>query len=145
TPDFLLSRDRMGNGKNQLAEAKNLIQFVDAERASERFLIVGDFNAQPASAVYRFLTEERGLTDAFRACHGCDEREARRWATAGFLNLRMRLDHIFTGPGIEWIDFDGCAPFGSRASRFHGLSDHVPLIARCQVRSASSSALGTGA
>ncbi len=137
TADFFLSRDRMGNGKNQLEEARNLIAFVDEERESDRFLIVGDFNAQPSSAVYRYLTEERGLGDAFRAAHRCDDLQVRAWATAGFMNLRMRLDHIFTGPGIEWLDFEGCAPFGTRDSRFHGLSDHVPLIARCHVKGAA--------
>jgi hypothetical protein len=26
---------------------------------------------------------------------------------------------------------EGTTPFGDKSSRFHGLSDHVPLIARC--------------
>jgi hypothetical protein len=28
---------------------------------------------------------------------------------------------------------DGTARFGDKASIFHGLSDHVPLIARCRI------------
>jgi endonuclease/exonuclease/phosphatase family metal-dependent hydrolase len=134
TAEFWFSRNRMGYGRNQLVEAKNLVNFIDGERTSDRFLVVGDFNALPGSTVYRYLTEERGLVDAFCTVAGCDADELRRWPTAGFLNLRMHLDHVFTGPGIEWIDFDESDPFGRRGARFHGLSDHVPLIARCRVR-----------
>jgi endonuclease/exonuclease/phosphatase family metal-dependent hydrolase len=138
TAKFWFSRRRLGYGKNQVAEAQNLADFIDAERASDRFLVVGDFNALPGSTVYRYLTEERGLVDAFRTVRGCDDEGLRKWPTAGFLNLRMHLDHVFTGPGIEWIDFDESDPFGRRGARFHGLSDHVPLIARCRVANGSS-------
>jgi endonuclease/exonuclease/phosphatase family metal-dependent hydrolase len=134
TPKFWLSRDRMGHGTNQLAEAKNLVDFVAAEKASDRFVVVGDFNALPGSPVYRYLTEERGLSDALKLTQCTDLEHLRRWPTAGFLNLRMHLDHVFSGPGIEWIDAEGSAPFGRKSSVFHGLSDHVPLIARCRVR-----------
>jgi endonuclease/exonuclease/phosphatase family metal-dependent hydrolase len=134
--EFWLSRDRMGYGKNQLEEAKKLANFIDQERASDRFIVVGDFNALPGSPVHRFLTDERGLRDAFRVTHRTDDSEDRKFATAGFLNLRMRLDHVFTGGGIDWLDFDDTAPFGKK-SPFHGLSDHVPLIARCRLRGAS--------
>ncbi len=130
TREFWSGKDRMGWGKNQLQEAKNLIDFIDKERESERFVVVGDFNALPGSPVYRYFTDERGMRDAFRVTRDCDEPFLRGWPTAGFLNLRMHLDHVFTGPGIEWIDFEGTDPFGTRGSRFHGLSDHMPLIAR---------------
>ena len=130
TRKFWLARDRMGYGDNQLEEAKNLVEFIDAEKTSDRFVVVGDFNALPESPVYRFL-EERGLGDGFKRLVPGD---GRKWPTAGFLNLRMHLDHLFAGPGIEWIDLEGSSPFGERMSSFHGLSDHVPLIARCRVR-----------
>ena len=59
--------------------------------------------------------------------------ELRRWPTAGFLNLRMHLDHIFSGAALSWLDFEDSAPFGVREAKFHGLSDHVPLIGRCRL------------
>lgn len=140
--EFWLRKDRMGYGRNQLEEAKKLADFIEAERASDRFVVVGDFNALPGSPVHRYLTEVRGLRDAFRATHNSDDESDRRYATAGFLNLRMRLDHVFAGPGIEWVDFDDTAPFGRKTSRFHGLSDHVPLIARCRLADAATQGAG---
>ena len=136
TREFLFVRDRMGFGKNQLAEAKALADFVDAERTSDRFIVVGDFNALPGSPVHTYLTAERGFHDAFAALHGGDTSAQRRWPTAGFLNLRMHLDHVFSGPGLSWLDFDDSAPFGDRAGHFHGLSDHVPLIGRLAAKHA---------
>jgi hypothetical protein len=59
--------------------------------------------------------------------------ELRKWPTAGFMRLRMHLDHIFTGPALKWIDFDETHAFGDRTCAFHGLSDHMPLIGRCRV------------
>ncbi len=135
TRKFWLGRERMGWGDNQLEEAKNLARFIDAEKASDRFVVVGDFNALPDSPVYRYLAEEVGLRDGFRRLVSVDER---KWPTAGFLNLRMHLDHLFAGPEIEWVDLDGSRPFGERSSSFHGLSDHVPLIARCRVNGAAA-------
>lgn len=32
--------------------------------------------------------------------------------------------------GVRWVDVEDTRPYGDVASRFHGLSDHVPLIAR---------------
>jgi hypothetical protein len=42
----------------------------------------------------------------------------------------MHLDHIFSGGPLHWLDMNDTAPFGDPTCRFHGLSDHVPLIAR---------------
>ncbi|MSP62181.1 MAG: hypothetical protein EXR72_17980 [Myxococcales bacterium] len=131
TTKFWLSRNRMGYGENQLEEARNLVEFIDAEKASDRFIVVGDFNALPDSPVHRYLTDGCGLHDGFTLLGQSD---ARKWPTAGFLNLRMHLDHLLAGPGIEWLDLDGSDPFGARGSRFFGLSDHIPLIANCRVR-----------
>ena len=133
TREFWGRRDRMGYGKNQLAEVKNLADFVEAERASDRCIIVGDLNALPGSPVHRYLGE-RGLADAFQHVRAWDVDTCRGWPTAGFLHLRMHLDHVLTGAGIEWLDFDESHPFAEKRSPFHGLSDHVPLIARCRVR-----------
>lgn len=135
TRDFWRVRERMGHGRNQLAEAKNLADFIDGKRASDRFIVVGDLNAAPGSPAYRYLTEERGLRDAFALSQGLDEEQCRNWPTAGFLHLRMHIDHMLSGPGIEWLDFAGSEPYGTRSSPFHRLSDHMPLIARCRVKS----------
>ena len=53
--------------------------------------------------------------------------------TAGFMHMRMHLDHIFSGGGVRWLDAEETRPFGDTRSRFHGLSDHMPLIARFQL------------
>jgi hypothetical protein len=63
--------------------------------------------------------------------------QLRHWPTAGFMRLRMHLDHVLSGRGIDWLDFDESHPFGDTTSLFHGLSDHVPLVARCRVRADS--------
>jgi endonuclease/exonuclease/phosphatase family metal-dependent hydrolase len=132
--EFWTSPARMGYGKNQLEEAKNLARFVNTERASDRFLLVGDFNALPGSPVYRLLTEEHGYDDPFARLHKMNADELRHWPTAGFMQLRMHLDHVLSGPGLQWMDFEETHAFGDRTSPFHGLSDHMPIIGRCKVR-----------
>ena len=123
----------MGHGKNQLEEAKNLAKFVEKERKNDQFVILGDFNSLPGSPVYRYLVEQMGYRDPFAALHKMSEEELRAWPTAGFMQLRMHLDHVFSGPGLDWLDFDGTHAFADRSSPFHGLSDHSPLIGRCRV------------
>ena len=56
--------------------------------------------------------------------------DARGWPTAGFMRMRMHLDHLFFGNGVRFLDLDGSLRFGDRKSPFAGLSDHVPLIGR---------------
>lgn len=124
---------RMGYGPNQLVEARNLVRFIEQERQSDRFIVVGDFNSLPGSPVYRFLVEEAGLRDPFAELHQMTPEELRLWPTAGFLNLRMHLDHIFSGRALRWLDFEGSYPFGLPTAEFHGLSDHMPLIGRCRI------------
>jgi endonuclease/exonuclease/phosphatase family metal-dependent hydrolase len=133
TREFWTEPQRLGWGPNQLEEARNLVRFVERERQSDRFVVVGDFNALPGSPVYRYLVEEQGWTDAFAERYRMSVRELAQWPTAGFLNLRMHLDHVFTGPGLKWLDFDGTHPYGDRTAVFHGLSDHMPMVARCRV------------
>jgi len=131
--EFWTSEARMGFGPNQLAEAKALADFVTREKKGDHFVVVGDFNSLPGSPVDRYLREERGLVDAFCAVQGFTPKEARSWPTAGFLNLRMHLDQVYSSPGLEWLDFSESHPFGRRGGAFAGLSDHVPLIARCRL------------
>ncbi len=124
---FWLEERRMGWGPNQLEEAKNLLRFVKKERKSERYVVVGDFNALPGSPVYRAL-REHGFSDPFADYYHFDEEDLVKWPTAGFMNLRMHLDHMFSGEGLRWLDFDGTHRFGQRNGLFRGLSDHVPIV-----------------
>src|SRR5258708_15067227 len=131
--DFWTRPERMGYGPNQLEEAKNLIRFVEAERHSDRFFIAGDFNSLPGSPVYRHLVAQQGYSDPFAQLYRMNEDELRKWPTAGFMRMRMHVDHIFTGKALKWLDFDDTHAFGDRAATFHGLSDHIPLIGRCKI------------
>jgi len=128
--DFWTRPARMGYGKNQLEEAKNLVRFIEAERKSDRFFVAGDFNSLPGSPVYHHLLAQ-GYRDPFAEVRRMTEEELVRWPTAGFMNLRMHLDHIFSGPALAWVDFDDTHAFGDKSTRFCGLSDHMPLIGRC--------------
>jgi endonuclease/exonuclease/phosphatase family metal-dependent hydrolase len=130
--EFWTGKQRMGFGQNQLNEAKTLADFVEQERRSDMFVVVGDFNSMPGSPVDRYLREERGLVDAFSTALSMSEREAKQWPTAGFMNLRMHLDHVYSCERLRWLDFAGTQPFGKRGP-FAGLSDHVPLIGRFQL------------
>jgi len=124
---------RLGWGPNQIEEARNLVRFVERQRSSERFVVVGDFNALPGSPVYRYLVGEQGWLDAFAQRYRLSEDDLSGWPTAGFMRLRMHLDHFFCGRGLRWLDFDDTCVFGDRTARFHGLSDHVPMVGRCRV------------
>jgi endonuclease/exonuclease/phosphatase family metal-dependent hydrolase len=130
--EFWTSEARMGFGPNQLEEAKQLIRFVNSERRSDHFMIVGDFNSLPGSPVDTYLREQCALVDAFSTAKHITPSQARAWPTAGFLNLRMHLDHVYSSPALQWLDFAESHPFGA-AGAFAGLSDHVPLIGRCRL------------
>jgi endonuclease/exonuclease/phosphatase family metal-dependent hydrolase len=130
--EFWTSRVRMGYGKNQLEEARALARFVEKERKSDRFVVLGDFNSLPGSPVYQHLVGEMGYADPFARLYRMSPEELRGWPTAGFMRLRMHLDHILSGKAIDWLDFDETHAFGDRTSIFHGLSDHVPLVGRCR-------------
>jgi endonuclease/exonuclease/phosphatase family metal-dependent hydrolase len=134
SPAFWTQPRRLGWGPNQLAEADNLVRFVERERKSDRFLVVGDFNALPGSPVYRRLVDKQGWIDAFGQRYRLTPEELASWPTAGFMRMRMHLDHVFAGRSLRWLDFDETHPFGDRSAAFHGLSDHMPMVGRCRVR-----------
>lgn len=119
---------RMGFGQNQLAEAKGVTQYVEAVAKGAPALLVGDFNTAPATPVYEFLTREAKLRGAQEVLKQIDARRRDSFATAGFMHLRMHLDHIFGARGVEFVDLKDTFAFGDPASPFTGLSDHAPLV-----------------
>ena len=129
---FWTQRERMGFGVNQLHEAKTLAAFIQRHAGDEPFVVCGDFNSAPFSPVYRYLTEDVGLVGVQKALGQIDG-DPRAFPTAGFMNLRMHLDHLFSSPRLRWLDLDGTRRFGDKQSPFWGKSDHVPLIARFEL------------
>lgn len=130
---FWTSREKMGFGSNQLREAHALSHFITQISGYDPFLVCGDFNSPPGSPVYRYLTG-MGLSGAQESLGLIDCEAPRGFPTAGLGRLRMHLDHLFAGRGIEWRDMGGTQEFGDRSSPFHGLSDHCPLIANFALR-----------
>jgi endonuclease/exonuclease/phosphatase family metal-dependent hydrolase len=129
---FWTNREKMGFGINQLHEAKTLAAFIQRHAGSDPFIVCGDFNSPPASPVYRYLTEDAGLVGVQRSLGQIDG-SPRGFPTAGFMNLRMHLDHMFSGGNLRWLDLEGTRPFGDKQSPFWGKSDHMPLIARFEL------------
>jgi endonuclease/exonuclease/phosphatase family metal-dependent hydrolase len=128
--EFWRRKERMGWGANQLHEARSLAGFVRRIAGEDPFVVCGDFNSPPGSPVYDFLARDSGFRGAQESLGQIDGSDPRAFPTAGFMRLRMHLDHLFAGNGVRWVDLDGTCRFGDRASPFRGLSDHVPLIAR---------------
>lgn len=144
TPAAYRTASRMGYGKNQAKEIQSLARFVGDNRHSDRYLVMGDFNSLPGSPAYDLITEELEVQDAFRMLSGLGVDDLRtKWPTAGFMHLRMRLDHIFAGPGLRWVDFEDTHPFGLDG-RWNGLSDHVPILGRFAPRRAQVAGLAVG-
>ena len=131
--EFWTQPRRMGWGHNQLEEARQLLAFIERERSSDRFLVMGDLNSLPGSPVYDYLTVGHQWQDALAVPLEHDLARLQQFATAGFMHLRMHIDHVFFGPGLRWFDSSGTHPFGDRRSPFHGLSDHVPILGRFTV------------
>lgn len=132
TREFWNQKIKMGHGKNQLAEAKILSEYLAWKSGGEPFLVAGDFNSAPNSPVYRHLIDEAKLRGAQEVLRQIDPEDPKGFSTAGFMNLRMHLDHLF-GSGLHWHDVDDTRSFGDESGRFHGMSDHVPLIARFDI------------
>lgn len=127
--EFWSQPGKMGFGPNQLAEARAVSQYAEVTSRQEPYLIVGDFNTAPATPVYRYLTQEAQLRGAQEELAQIERDKPSEFATAGFLNWRMHLDHLFASPGLEFTDLVGTYTFGDAQNPFHGLSDHVPLVA----------------
>jgi endonuclease/exonuclease/phosphatase family metal-dependent hydrolase len=131
---MLNGQGRLGWGHNQLVEVETLARFVEERKGSDRFVLFGDFNAQPGSPAYREIGSALGVSDAAVQLTGAEDTELRdRWPSAGFFHLRMRLDHVFVGEGLTPIDMEDTDAFGA-PGRWHGLSDHVPQVGRFSLR-----------
>jgi len=127
---FWTRNARMGWGVNQVHEARTLAAFVHRHARDEPFIVCGDFNSAPGSPVFRYLTRVAGFGCAQVELGQIDGADPGRFPTAGFMRMRMHLDHVFSGNGARFVDLEGTVPFGDRRSPFSGLSDHVPLIGR---------------
>ena len=131
--DFWRVREKMGFGVNQLHEARTVGAFVRRSAGDEPFIVAGDFNSPPGSPVFRYLTDECALESAQVKLGQIDGKTSRAFPTAGFLRLRMHLDHLFSGNGVQWADLEGTRAFGDKESQFAGCSDHVPLVGRLKL------------
>lgn len=137
TKRFWQSSDKMGHGENQLAEIEALLKFVRAARGAGGYVLAGDFNAGPDSPVIDRLLSE-GLRHGLEEAQKTTREALRSFATAGFMHLRMHLDHAFTSQELVFEDFHETFPFGKGEGPFHGLSDHMPLIGKLSRRSPGS-------
>ncbi len=126
--EFWSQPQKMGHGVNQVAEATRVLEYAQHVSRREPFVVVGDFNAAPGTPVYQAM-RAGGLQGAQAQLGLIDEADPRGFSTAGFLALRMHLDHVFGSPGVTFTDMAGTHRFGDPASPFHGWSDHVPLLA----------------
>lgn len=133
TRQFWSHREKMGFGLNQLSEARSLATFIGRHAQDAPFVVCGDFNSPPGSPVYQFLTREVGLLGVQEQLGHIRVERPRVYPTAGFMRWRMHLDHVFSSPLLKWLDMEGTCPFGDTKSKFHGLSDHVPLIGTFQL------------
>lgn len=124
---------KLGFGLNQLEEAKSLLRFVGEVAAGAPHLIAGDFNSRPASSVYRYVVAQGRLRSIQEELGQVRSDAPEAFATAGFLRMRMHLDHIFASPEFGALGLEGTLPFGDVRSRFHGLSDHSPIVARIEL------------
>ncbi|MFO0597237.1 MAG: endonuclease/exonuclease/phosphatase family protein [Myxococcaceae bacterium] len=127
--EFWSEPQKMGFGKNQLAEARTLAEYAAHISAGEPYLICGDFNAAPASPVYRSLTHDAKLLGAQEALGQVSLSDPRAFSTAGFMHLRMHLDHVFGSRDVAFVDLHDTHDFDDEGP-FSGLSDHVPLVTR---------------
>jgi endonuclease/exonuclease/phosphatase family metal-dependent hydrolase len=79
-------------------------------------ILLGDFNAGPASVVYRTLSAELG------AARGLCPRQRRAMTFPSRLPM-LRIDHLFVSPQIRVLDIDAPRSPAARVA-----SDHLPLV-----------------
>lgn len=103
------------------AEALMGPDWVGSPEALGPMVVCGDFNAAPASPVYRKFTET--FRDAQLSLPG-------RFPKATWLSRYpfTRIDHLFAGPGVEVLDI--VVP---RTELDQISSDHLPLLAELRI------------
>ena len=121
---------RFGESDNQVREIESLLDFVSRTSGFDSTVLVGDFNALPGSRVYAMVAER--LRDAHATHIGAPPDRMVHMHSAGFMNLRYRLDHVFAGRRIQFHDFHDTAPYG-RTHPWVALTDHSPLVGRFSV------------
>ncbi|MCL2012352.1 MAG: endonuclease/exonuclease/phosphatase family protein [Cystobacterineae bacterium] len=126
TKRYWISRQKMGFGRNQMGEARRLLNYIKKTKIEAPCIVCGDFNAWPHSPVYEMLLSHGRLADVRVLLNEKQE----DFVTAGFMQLRLHLDHIFSSADIHWENMADTHGFGDLSSPFHGLSDHIPLIAQ---------------
>ena len=104
---------RLGHGANQLRQARRLRALIAQQAEDTPYVVCGDFNSLPSSPVAELFAQPAGVAP-----------------TAGLGPVHLRLDYMAGGNGIVWLDEEGTYAHGDKHGPFHGLSDHVPLIAR---------------
>lgn len=112
------------NLRERLLQAETLLGagWAAHHSCSPPFLVCGDFNTLPISAVYRRF--RRYLSDAQLAIKG---RKPSNTYPSRF--PVARIDHIFTGTGVEVLDTK--VP---RTRLTCLASDHLPLVAELDIR-----------
>ena len=116
--------------RSRLESARLIARLVQESRSEDRdagIVVTGDFNTDEASTVFRVLTAEGLLHDAWQTAA---EQVTPQWGT--FSNYRRRarpggkrIDLILVGQGVEVLRI------GINAARFEGraASDHEPVQA----------------
>jgi endonuclease/exonuclease/phosphatase family metal-dependent hydrolase len=120
---------RFGEAENQVQEVNNVMEFIQQRGNAERSILVGDFNSRPGSKVYNRVLRLPGFQDAHAQHLGLDAHQMARIHSAGFLAMRFRLDHVFSGAGIQFADFKNTHPYGPEHP-WGTLSDHSPIVGK---------------
>ena len=90
------------------------------------------FEVRDALLVRRVAQADERVMCAQEFLRQIDLKNPAAFSTAGFMHLRMHLDHVF-GRGVEFTDLQDTRSFSDVQNRFAGLSDHVPIVAGFQV------------
>ena len=127
------SGSRFGEAENQVRETESVLNFVSSRGRADASILVGDFNALPGSRVYtRIVREDTLFHDAHARYLGAGPKQLQKMPSAGFMNLRYRLDHIFCCSNVRFSTFENTAPYG-KEHPWGALSDHSPLAGRFDI------------
>ncbi|NUN13736.1 MAG: hypothetical protein HUU55_08875, partial [Myxococcales bacterium] len=119
---------RFGEADNQLHEVRAVLDYVASKSNGSGTMLVGDFNSRPGSRVYQHVLERGNFRDAYASHHALSAEQVANIPSAGFMQMRFRLDHLFANNNIHIERFELANPFGP-THPFHGLSDHAPISA----------------